>query len=270
MNATEFDQWYTDFCACFPATAAFVNGVEKESRKVLIGHWRKALESCDLADALSATVQMVSGIEEPVPATDRSLTPAHVAKLCGKIRAARTATVSSGERRMSYFPPDAPPKWDMAAIFKALRDCIQRGGNVDALSKRLMPIDRESEPRYKCRTCCDRGIVSCWHPKSMELARLKKLTRGGDCLDVAVRCNCSAGDRFDGYSRDYDSHSKKYRRDTPIVFDEFQWLPYKGFTAEHVAELELFMEHKYRPSNYEPAFDAYALTPAQSQPGGEK
>ena len=145
--------------------------------------------------------------------------------------------------------------WSCSGVLSQLRECAATGGALHDLAARLMPGDPEHEPRYGCLDCSDRGVVTCWHPATMEAARRGRLRREhphGAAYRVAVPCHCRAGNRFENWQRGgWDSQRKAYRYETVVVYDPAAWIK-----CGSVADLIDAME-SWKPANFEVALDAW-------------
>lgn len=193
MTKDEFKLWLADFAAAFPWVPEFLT---KSGDNVATAmHWATVLEDASLDDALLVTKRMLSGKDPEVESTNRASTPRHVAQLARALVARR-----SGD---SGFVPEfvvaTQPKtaWQASDVIGRLLSCAANGGDVAALADKLMPLDPEESPRYRCLLCKDRGRVTCWHPESMELARLGKFDGTHGWYQCAVVCSCPEGDRLD-------------------------------------------------------------------------
>jgi len=245
VNTAEFNSWFAEYCAAFPGTKEFVvRGVD--GGKQTLAFWFKVLEPHDVDVAKTATMLMLAGKEEQVDIKDRAKIPAHVATLCEKLvdrqRHAK-AVESAPTQQEPDWSPEQPAQWDSVGIVRKLMACAEQGGDVEALGNRLMPIDPESEPRYRCLWCRDRGRLTAWHPHTMRLAARGKAVVGGRGLyQCCVTCSCRAGEL--------------YKKPDKPVFNERQWLPCRGlpYKQADLDELNEFMAN-YKPANYESSFD---------------
>ena len=253
MNNKEFNIWFTDFCAAYPWAIEFVNKADAAGQgEATLGHWLAVLETHTLSDAKEATRLMLSGVEPEVDQYNRAALPRHVASICGRLVAGRNRVPQP-----KFEAPANPVQWDSREIVRQLQECAEAGGDVAALAARLMPLDDDDQPKYRCLTCKDTGMVTCWHPDSMKLAAQGRLTPGLSCYRTAVVCSCAAGKPFDSLAKGWDFRTKKYTREhNPIYFHPERWLPYRGAKQEHIDELMAFVGQLV-PANYERGFDQW-------------
>lgn len=242
MTSSEFNQWYDQYCAAFPGTMEFVE--RGGNPKITLGFWFKVLEPFSLDVANTATMRMLAGHDEAVPVVDRATTPKHVADVCQRIvdRHKLTTLPKSSEPQYS---DQEPAQWDGREICRKLMACAANGGDVEALSRRLMPIDPENEPRYRCLWCRDRGRLTVWSPHTMRLSAKGKAVVGGRGLySECITCHCRAGELYK-------------KADKPL-FNDRQWLVCRGipYKQADLDELTAFVAN-IKPANYEYGFEAY-------------
>jgi hypothetical protein len=100
------------------------------------------------------------------------------------------------------------------------------------------------EQSFWCLKCLDEGVVSAWHPETMEAVKER-----GDAVKTlytaAIRCDCRTGSN----------------RTKPVLqYNERQWLllPVGAWPnlRPHLPELVEFLDN-YRPANYDPSFDKF-------------
>ncbi len=225
MTRDEFEVWMGDLCAAFPWVPGYVAKGKDPSGTA--EHWFELLAAYDVEDALLATKWMLAGKADEVPKFAEHTLPRHVEGIIKTIRFRR----AHPEQAPAPSLPAAPGRpWSTAGVFGALHDCIASGGDVEALAAKLIPVDPEEGPRYRCLFCLDRGMVTCWSTHSMALARRGRLVAGGrGRYSVAVVCSCVAGDR-------YVPEGRMVPR-----FNEREWLPVGSMNAAAVAELVAFM-----------------------------
>ncbi len=255
MNKAEFNDWYTEFCAAFPGTDAWI--ATKGGGTRTLANWLAVLVDCDADCAKMATMMILSGKEPTIHAYERSETPVRIRDICKRLEAKHSipAEPSPLEQRRT----DKAAQWDTKVILAKLLDCAARGGDVEALAKKLMPIADDSAPRYKCLICKDRGLVRVWRAESMELAAKGELTSVHGCSSAAIRCECEAGNRYERMSLGLWGlgADPKDARATPIIYNERQWCICEGYAESDREKLAAFMQENCRPANYEPAFEAW-------------
>ncbi len=263
MNIQEFNDWYADYCAAFPGTKEFV--AKGGNAKATLGFWLQILEPFSLDAAKTVTMRMLAGHDDPVEITDRAQIPRRVAELCQRY---------NDRQRLEQLPPapreprvEQAAQWDTGKILSALIDCAKQGGDTEALAKRLMPINPEREPRRRCLTCRDSGLVTVWHPHSMDLAKRGELRLPGcgslgGCYRAAIRCDCQTGARYDHLAwGPTDKKTGRPYRSTPIIYDPKRWRICKGFKQTDLEDLCEFMAN-IKPAGFVDAFAEYNASSA--------
>lgn len=258
MNKQEFNQWWDGYCAAFPGTHEFVDRGGDALRT--LGFWFTILEPYSLDAAETVTMRMLAGHDDPVDIKDRAQIPRRVAELCQRY---------NDRQRLEKLPPsprepkvDKAAQWDTKKILGDLIECAKQGGDVSALAKRLMPIDPEREPRRRCLTCRDSGLVTVWHPHSMDLCKRGELRLPGNgslggCYRAAIRCDCDTGARYDNLAwGPTDKKTGRPFRSTPIIYDPKRWRICRGFKQEDLDDLSEFMAN-IKPAGFVDALADY-------------
>lgn len=252
MTPKEFNDWYADFCAAYPGTQEWIS--KGGNPTATLKHWREILLPHSLEDAKEATRLMLTGSEDPVDHFDRASTPRHVAGICMRLAGYRIRKPEPNP--MPVLPPRSQRDWDGKSYARQLGDCLAAGGDFAALSRRLMPIDDEDRNRYRCLHCLDRGIVTCWHPATMLLAKSGRLELGRENYSCAVVCSCKAGEPFSGLAQVYDFRSGRYaRKDNPILFDPKRWLPSPTVPKQKDIDELIDFVCQLVPANYDQSLD---------------
>lgn len=89
-------------------------------------------------------------------------------------------------------PPKTPQDWPRFIRRVALRLAGQRRRDRDRHRHSF-----DGEETFGCLMCQDTGLVTVWHPKSMQAARDGKLAPEGNVprYSAVVRCGCPEGDK---------------------------------------------------------------------------
>jgi hypothetical protein len=138
-------------------------------------------------------------------------------------------------------------------VLSDLVEAAKRGEDIGTLARKLMPVDRENEPRLRCLTCKDRGHLRVWHPDSMAFAKRGELTPRR-CYSIAIRCFCERGELWPGMNRGHYDFKKQQYAQEPMIYNDEQWRVCRGYSADDIADLCAFMDH-LKPVGHVAAFD---------------
>lgn len=237
MNQAQFNSWYADFCTAYPQTDEFVQ--RGGNGRATLAHWFDVLSACELDDAMNVTRRMLRGDDDELKPYDRHATPRHVAALCEALRQRRMQPAASRKFEPDFLRNEPEPDWSCGDVLKRLRECAASGSSLMALAERLMPIDPDKEPRFRCLDCRDRGLVTCWHPATMHAARIGKLTgRSSGRYTCVVVCDCKAGKQFESLARGgWNEKLKRFNREEPTLFDPARWIKCEDVNEDSVREL---------------------------------
>lgn len=150
MTTDQFKLWYTDHCATFPPTAAYVNQFPKEQRDRLITAWRDILEPFPIDAAMEATRRLLDGRSEPLKSFDLHLTPRHVAGICKAIAWERNAHSPIENARKAKEECEAErksgkaPQWSIARVTRILIRDRANGGSMTS----EQAIEHAMDPDY--------------------------------------------------------------------------------------------------------------------------
>lgn len=224
MTVDEFDTWLAEYCTAYPDTAAWMNASGDPGAVASL--WAEALDDVDLQDARAVIKRMMRGDDDYVQAYDRDKTAAIV----------RRHAIEARRRRLVSERAPTPPEWmtagqranfDCGSALRNILDGLEAGMNEsEALQAYLPPINPEDEPRYRCATCLDRGLITVWSVRAMKAAAAGDVP-AKDQTTVQVRCRCEAGEKYQGLQAGIKSGGGSVVG-AICVFDERKWLKPHG------------------------------------------
>lgn len=226
MTNNEFQTWLTDFTAAFPGIGEWIERLP--AKRATMRHWfENVFVNIELADAWAVTRRMFKGEDSAVEAYDREKLPQIVAALASRARDRRLNP--TGEFVPEYVEAgNRKKKFDLIGICSKILNAMKGGSSAhEACAIHLPPIDEEDQPRYRCLTCRDTGMVNVWHVTAMHAARHGKFDRRRHSSPCVIRCNCDAGNRYPAFA---------------LTFDPNKWLPCSNYMRqEEIDKLHEFM-----------------------------
>lgn len=259
MTRDEFQGWWEFHCARFPDSAAWLNDKGPTLKATIKEAWAEALRDVAPEDAREVTRRMVSGEEPPIPGYEREQTASIVRKAAKRLAGERSSkTLSEAESvrwKRSPSQPEIPAGSLGRALHRARQLCVQEGMKPsDAVYQVVsempdaFPEDNPTDKRrwYRCHLCRDTGSVNVWSAEAYRLAKSGTLTGKEPYLVDACFCSCPRGD-----------HGPNPRHRAPRLNDGLCILPHgNSQDSENLARFMLWTE-RWKPANYEPAFDEY-------------
>lgn len=214
MNRTEFNQWWSDFKARWPARVLDLKrdkltGQDRsdDEQKRCLRLWSEALDDVDLSEALEVNRRWFAGELETPKWFHLEDTPAFV----------RTAAIASRPRPVTWTGPDDADA-DLRLLYDGKPGLLKRlvaslGEGLtheevaEKLNREMGPKGiRRKERTYNCAVCLDEGRVEVWHPDCVFEAHVEGLQAvDGYHWRVSVcACYCDRGKRHGDRIPRYD------------------------------------------------------------------
>lgn len=132
MTLEEFNQWFKQFAAAFPAVQDFVRKSDPTGKATLT-LWFEVLSKREVNDCLEVTNRMFQGDMPALPGADRgfpdwSQTPRHVSGLCAQLH-------------------PVVPEWKQHTVRTGGKGIIQGDPSTAEAYKRCLEIQQDYPPR---------------------------------------------------------------------------------------------------------------------------
>ncbi len=200
----EFPTFLDRLYAAFPD---ILEWVKQNSPDIALtqGAWAQTLKPCTLEECNKVLSDWINAVHPPPKGYERSQVALIIRQSVMQDRdEARRAKAEKPRGPLDHVPDLRGSSKDIPSIAHALAralDLKSKGANDQVIEleiKKMLPAvkDNFDEPRYRCPTCRDRGVVCVWNPDEMDKIRDGKLSRGCILHQSAVACSCTAGDKI--------------------------------------------------------------------------
>lgn len=202
MTGEETIDFVRKYSAAFPSFGEWLRALPNS--QATIDTWKKTLASTPMAYALQVLDLMLEGKRDVPTGWERDLTAL-------KVRAYAERLVIDERRRSENRAParDERGMQDRGAgLVSHMREAVRVGERVKAagvdelfsrqrmseLLNAVRSLREDQEPRLRCVTCRDTGIVEIWHPKHVAEHKKGRLTK--PYKTAVAACGCVAGKRY--------------------------------------------------------------------------